>query len=84
MLFVTFELKNAGVLLNIGFKCSKPCFAVSMTLTQISTNEFFYHLLCLKAKLAETWCEHKFLIGGLGDFNFRHFQPFLAKLWQKN
>ena len=41
---------------------------------------FFSHL---KAKCAEIWCEHRFLIDGLGDFDFGHFRPFLAELWQK-
>ena len=38
----------------------------------------------LKAKWAEIWCEHRFLIGGLGELDFGHFWPFLAELWQKN
>ena len=40
---------------------------------------FFYFLSHLKAKWAEIWSEDRFLIGGLGDFYFGHFLPFLAK-----
>ena len=38
----------------------------------------------LKAKWAEIWSEDRFLIDGSGDFDFGHFWPFLAELWQKN
>ena len=33
----------------------------------------FYFLGYLKAKLAEIWCQDRFLRGGLGDFDFGHF-----------
>ena len=45
---------------------------------------FFDFLGHLKAKWAEIWCEHSFLMDGLGDLDFGHFWPFLAELWQKN
>merc|ERR1711905_57184 len=35
----------------------------------------------LKAKCAEIWSENRFLKMIRGDFDFGHFQPFLAELW---
>ena len=58
-----------------------PITFVISTCKKVDFLDFLGHL---KAKWAEIWCEHRFLMDGLGELDFGHFWPFLAELWQKN